>query len=173
MSIIVKFGDRMHGGMVKFNSRVRVDGFSTMNSCRARPIIIGSDVVITLSTLPRMGRIRQCSAGPKVVGASSTFRKVILGKINPRFSPAFFHSRLVRKRVPTFDSATSAGRMIVSGTVTSELGLGLKSGVCACFVRGSIHTHQLAIGNVCRAGFSRCSGLFLLASLCLIGHLGG
>lgn len=82
ITVIVNFGGRVQGGIVNFNSRVRVAGFSGGTSCRSAPVTIDSALLRRLGAFPNVARIRNFTAGPKVLGASDSFRKVILGNMN-------------------------------------------------------------------------------------------
>lgn len=86
ITIIVNFGRRIYSGIVNVNSSVIISDVRKTRLCRVGPIMTGSDLLSIVQGVPRIDRIRHCTAGPNVVVATSGFRKVVIGKITRRCS---------------------------------------------------------------------------------------
>ena len=127
------FQQEIRGKVIGLGGHIQVVNYETLYKTEASPIVVDDSLLNRLSRIPGVRHVQRFCAKPGMLKTEEAFRGVMFRGVGKDYDTTFLHRHLVAGSLPAFSDTASAGQLLISSRLASQLHLEVGDRVYAYF----------------------------------------
>lgn len=171
--VLQGFQQEIRGKVIGLGGHIQVVNYETLYKTEPSPIVVDDSLVHTLSSLPGVRHVQRFCAKPGMLKTEDAFRGVMFRGVGEDYDTTFLHRHLVAGTLPVFSDTASAGQLLISSQLASQLHLEVGDRVYAYFFEQHIRARRFDVSGIFNTNMSDMDNNLAFTGIATVQNLCG
>ena len=167
------FQQEIRGKVIGLGGHIQVVNYETLYKTEASPIVVDDSLLNRLSRIPGVRHVQRFCAKPGMLKTEESFRGGMFRGVGKDYDTTFLHRHLVAGSLPAFSDTASAGQLLISSRLASQLHLEVGDRVYAYFFEQQIRARRFKVTGVFNTNMADMDNNLAFTDISTVQHLCG
>lgn len=148
VAIVLGFQKEIESKVLGFGSHIQVINYESLSSEEYKPIVVDSQLVIELSSLPFVSHVQRFCMKPGMLKTEDSFRGIVFRGVGSDYDLSFLRQSLVEGNLPIFSEGLAGNQILVSRSLANQMNLKVGMPVYAYFFENSVRARKFVVAGI-------------------------
>lgn len=170
--IVTGFKNEVKNQITGFGAQIELSNFDAVTSYEKKPIYVSDSLIVELKQdYPSITHVQRTAIKPGMLKTDQAFSGIVLKGIGPDYDSHFFTQHLVKGEMPTFSNKESTGRVVISQSISQEMGLDVGDKMYVYFISDKVKARRFKVCGIYQTHFVEYDKVFVLVDMYTIQRL--
>jgi len=146
--IVLGFKSQIRQKVVGFGGNIEIINYQSIYNAEAQPIAFSDTMTTALRQMPGVAHVQRFCTKSGMLKTDEAFKGVVFRGVDEDYDTTFLASNLIEGRLPRFSASKGSNEIVLSGSVSRELKLGVGDKVFAYFFSEQVKARRFTVVGI-------------------------